>query len=287
MIAYAYAKINWTLDVKSRLVDGYHEVDTIMQSVRLYDELVIEKNTAIIFECSSPELTTSDNLAMRAAKALRAYCGNSIGARMYLKKNIPVAAGLAGGSADAAAVLLAMDHLWQLRLTDDELLSIGVSLGADVPFCLCGGTLRAKGIGEILTELVVPQTYFLVLIKPCTGVSTAQIFERLDESTISQRPDNDMAEKALRSGDFDMLLPSLRNVLQPITQNLRPDIQRAGIALRENGALLFQMTGSGPTVFGLFAGQALAESAYRRLSRQYEECYLAPTTARGVEFIKG
>ncbi len=275
----AHAKINWTLDVLARRPDGYHELDSIMQSVSLYDELHFEPNDSLslnVFDAPVP--SDADNLVLRAANALRAHCGLSCGARITLRKHIPVSAGLGGGSADAAAALRGLCRLWRVSVPEAELARLALSIGADVPFCLRGGLQRARGVGETLTPLSggLPSSAALVLVKPCRGVSTRDVFGALDAmaTPVCGRPDTPSAQDALADRDIARLAASLGNALQSVTLAMRPELGVAQRALVDSGALAAQMSGSGPTMFGLYVSPARAKAAFAALGKRWPQVFL-------------
>ena len=218
------------------------------------------------------------NLALRAALALRRHAGTAQGVMIHLHKRIPSGAGLGGGSADAAAVLHGLNALWELNLPMETLRQIGLTLGADVPFCLMGGLAHVRGIGEVIEPLPCPRIYHLVIIQPCRGLSTPQVFRALDGMDISaSRPNTPQALSALTGGNLALLADSLGNTLQPVAISMRPQIRQAITTLREHGARAAQMTGSGSAVFGVFATAAAARTAFAALSRRYPHCYLTQT----------
>lgn len=251
----AHAKINLTLGIKGLRPDGYHEVEMVMQSVELHDCLefsTIPEGIEIITD--SPDIPPgSDNLVHRAAALLMEYTGHPGGVRIALKKNIPVAAGLAGGSTDAAAALKGLNEIWELKLTKAELFRLGEKLGADVPFCLLGGTALARGKGEALIPLPSPKALGVLLVKPPFGVSTAGAYRKYDELPPGPQPDTDGMLGALRTGDWDSLCAGLCNVLERATAAMHPEVPEIKKLLLESGAGGALMSGSGPTVFGLFA----------------------------------
>lgn len=283
----AWAKINWSLDVVGTRPDGYHLLDMVMQTVSLHDTLIIEDAPALSLRAEGgffvPE--NEDNLILRAAAALRERAGSALGARITLRKRIPVGAGLAGGSADAAAALKGLNELWGLGLSDAELRDIGLTLGADIPFCLQGGLCRAQGIGEALTPVPCPRAYWLVILQPCRGLSTKQVFTRMGASAPdpAARPDNERLLAALQTGDLRALPACMGNALQPVAIALRPPIAVALRALREHGARAALMTGSGSAVYGVFASQSAAKTAQTALSRRYKTCVLAATQSSAPE----
>ena len=280
MLIRANAKINWTLDTVGVRADGYHLLDMLMQSISLHDTLTLEPAEDVTFSADGATRVPQDesNLALRAALALRRHAGTAQGAMIHLHKRIPSGAGLGGGSADAAAVLHGLNALWELNLPMETLRQIGLTLGADVPFCLMGGLAHVRGIGEVIEPLPCPRIYHLVIIQPCRGLSTPQVFRTLDGMDISaSRPNTPQALSALTGGNLALLADSLGNTLQPVAISMRPQIRQAITTLREHGARAAQMTGSGSAVFGVFATAAAARTAFAALSRRYPPCYLTQT----------
>ena len=264
----AMAKVNLGLDVIGKRADGYHEVRMIMQTVRLYDRLKImrSKKPGIRMTCDQGFLPTDErNLAYRAAKLLADEFGIKDGIEMELKKYIPVAAGMAGGSSDAAAALYGINRLFSLKLSLKELMERGVRLGADVPYCLMRGTALSEGIGEILTPLKdVPDCHVLIA-KPPISVSTKHVYEALKAEEINEHPDIDAMLGAIEDGDLKRLASLMGNVLESVTCSEYPLIEKIKDLMKENGALNALMSGSGPSVFGLFDDKEAAGIAYEKL----------------------
>ena len=284
MRLYAYAKINWTLDILGRYENGYHEMDMLMQPISLRDELLLENSDRLSLEVAGGIAVPAnqDNLCLKAAKALNAYCGTAYGARIFLEKNIPTGAGLGGGSADCAAVLMGLNRLWRLNLSIGELADIAVGLGADVPFFLYGGLCRAQGVGEALCLLPIEKTYHLIVIKPAKALSTKAVFETFDLSNCLNRPNTEAALKALQEGDFMLLRASLGNVLTPVSESLCPDISRAMNTLNRHGAAVSFMTGSGNAAIGVFKDIPSRDSAFSLL-RDTCVCFKARTQQKAIE----
>lgn len=264
----AMAKINLGLDVVRRREDGYHEVRMIMQTVNLYDKLVITV-------CEEPgiRLTTNlgflpvneDNLIYKAARLLMDEYDIKKGVDIQLQKFIPVAAGMAGGSTDAAATLIGMNRLYRLNLSRQQLMDYGVKLGADVPYCIAGGTALSEGIGEILTPLPdVPKGYVLVA-KPGINVSTRFVYTNLKLNEETEHPDIDAQIEAIKEQDFRKMADLMGNVLETVTIPAHPIIQEIKDFMMTEGAVNAMMSGSGPTVFGLFEDKQLAEKACEKL----------------------
>ena len=237
----ARAKINWTLDVVGTLPNGYHDLDMLMQSVTLCDQMTMEEapQLSLYVRAQGRAFVPADgnNLVLKAAAALQAATGCTRGARITLKKYIPVAAGMGGGSSDAAAALVGLNRLWGLGLSADRLEEIGLTVGADVPFCVRGGLQRAQGVGERLTPLAMKKPLYLVAFQPCRGLSTKEVFTALHEDGIrgEDRPDNEAAQRALAAGDVRALGAALGNVLEPVSRRMRPEIDRAIRAIERLG----------------------------------------------------
>lgn len=279
MQARAYAKINWSLDTVGVREDGYHLLDMVMQSVSLHDTLIIEPSSAFSIAADGPVRVpvSGDNLALRAAEALREHANLDAAVSIRLRKRIPTGAGLGGGSSDAAAVLHALNKLWSLNYSLDTLCDIGLRLGADIPYCLRGGLARVQGVGEIISPLPVRRVYHLVIIQPCRGLSTKQVFTALGEAQALRHPDTAQVAAALENGDLSHLAAAMGNTLQEVSIPLRPQIRQAITQLREHGARAAQMTGSGSAVFGVFSAPDAALTAWKALSKKYRVCHLAHT----------
>ena len=272
----AYAKINLALDVTGRRDNGYHDVRMIMQSINLYDELLIFRNSKddmndsrrIIIETDSSEIPDNeDNLVYKAAKLFMDECGTENGVRIVLKKNIPVAAGMAGGSTDAAAVLKGMNSLFELELTQERLCEMGVKIGADVPYCIMGGTALSEGIGEILTPLHPMPECTILIAKPDISVSTGYVYTTFDSLSEKRHPDVDAMISAIDRGDIMEISKMLGNSLEGVTQEEYPIIKNIKKTMLGNNAMGALMSGSGPTVFGLFDDRKKAEAAAEELKR--------------------
>ncbi|MGI6169367.1 MAG: 4-(cytidine 5'-diphospho)-2-C-methyl-D-erythritol kinase [Christensenellales bacterium] len=246
MVLKARAKINWALKVCGLRPDGYHEVDGVMQSIALHDLVRVEKAAAIYVDCPDVE---GENLAAKASRLFFERTGIGGGATVHIQKNIPVQAGLGGGSADAAAVLFALDMLYETGLGRD-LDKLARNLGADVPFCLQGGTARARGVGEILQPLSLGQPLELVLMKPAQGLCTREIFEAYDRMG-GEQPDVGMLLAGLATGDIDKLALGMGNSLERAARTRLPVIGQLLDKMRSKGISVFGMSGSGPTVFGV------------------------------------
>lgn len=275
-IARSYAKINLSLDVLGKRDDGYHEVCMIMQSLTLSDLIIIDKMyEGISLNTNLKYLPNTDkNIAYQAAKLFYQEAHIRGGIKMKIIKNIPVAAGLAGGSGNAAAVLCAMNMMYGYPLSNEELLSLGARLGADVPYCMMGGTYLAEGIGEKLTRLAPMEPMYVVLVKPDINVSTAAIYERIDSVSITERPNAKRLVCALSEGDAQSVCAGLCNVMEGATQSMYPVIGGIKEKMKHLGAVGALMSGSGPTVFGLFRDGKAAQRAFDDFYMQFQEVYL-------------
>ena len=266
----ALAKINLGLDVLGRRDNGYHDVRMVMQTIYLYDNVTIEKTeeAGIQLECNLFYLPVDEtNIAYKAAKLLMDEFDIKEGVRIVLDKHIPVAAGLAGGSANAAAVLVGMNRLFSLGLSGQELMERGVSLGADVPYCVMRGTVLAEGIGEILTPLPPLPKCYVLIAKPGISVSTKTVYEKLDSQEITEHPDIDGILEGLDKQDIHKVAASMGNVLETVTIGDYPIIEEIKHVMKEEGALNAMMSGSGPTVFGIFDDKSKARQAQERIRK--------------------
>lgn len=275
----AHAKINLSLDVLSRRADGYHTLQMIMQSIQLHDTITIEKiPSGVEILCEAPYVpNNSSNIAYKAAEAMLLQYNIEAGVKIEVSKKIPVAAGLAGGSTDAAAVLKGMNTLFDLRIEQDELMRLGKTIGADVPYCIMGGTALAEGIGEVLTKLPAPGNIPLILVKPRIGVSTAWVYKSLDLKKVTERPDTKLLMSAIRAGDINTLALNMKNVLESVTSKRYSVIENIKKDLKRHGALGSMMSGSGPTVFGIFEDVEKADYAFNKLKNSKHECILTHT----------
>ncbi|PWI58438.1 4-(cytidine 5'-diphospho)-2-C-methyl-D-erythritol kinase [Sulfoacidibacillus thermotolerans] len=276
----ARAKINLTLDVLYKRPDGYHEVEMVMQTVDFCDYLSLtpRQDQQIVIRSSAPYIPTDErNLAYKAAEALRNHVGIRRGVEIDIDKRIPVAAGLAGGSADAAAVLRGLNHLWQLRLNFEELSRIGEEVGSDVPFCIYGGTAVVRGRGERVEPVALRPAFWVVLAKPPVAVSTAEIYHALDVQAIAHHPRAKEMMDALRSEDVVAVAKAAGNVLEPVCSALYPETAKVKEQLIRLGSQVTLMSGSGPTVFGLFEREQRARRAYNTMRATLKEVYLCQT----------
>lgn len=266
----AYGKINLGLDVVRRREDGYHEVRMIMQTVRVYDAIELNRTEEEGIRLSTNLYYLPDNennLGYRAAKLLMDEFGIRDGVEIKMKKFIPVAAGMAGGSSDAAAVLFGANKMFGLGLSKQELMERGVRLGADVPYCIMRGTALSEGIGEILTPLPPMPQCRVLIAKPAVSVSTKHVYENLNLPSLGAEahPDIDAMRAAIEKKDLSGVVSQLGNVLETVTIPENPVIQTLKDKMMEMGADGSLMSGSGPTVFGLFTNQTAAQAAYEEL----------------------
>jgi 4-diphosphocytidyl-2-C-methyl-D-erythritol kinase len=284
----APGKINWTLDVIGKRADGYHEVEMLMQSVGLWDEIVLtHRDQGVEISCDAAGIPLDDNnLAVRAAMLIKKHFDLPQGIHIDIRKSIPAAAGLAGGSSNAAAVLAGLNVMWRLGLSLPELAELGNGLGADVPFCILGGTAVARGIGEKLTPLQPLEGIRLVLVKPSFGVSTASVFGELKLDK-HRHPDWRETYNLLRNRKWDELNRGMGNVLETVTAARHPEIYEIKELLLRSGAAASQMTGSGPAVFGVFKTAVAARRAVRDISPFYSQIFMVSTHGRGVEIMEG
>ena len=287
MIIEARGKINWSLDILGMRDDGYHIMDMLMQPVTLADTITLKLSEDLTLSTDGTPLLKADekHLAIRAARLLKEYTNYPGGASLNVFKRIPVGAGLGGGSADAAAVLWGLNLLWKTNLPQIELEELGLKLGADVPFCLRGGLTRTRGIGEQLEELACGRMFSLIIVQPCRGLSTREVFKAFRNTANIHHPETDLAVHALAEGDLIMLRRSLDNVLQPVSSAMRPEIGNAILKLRESGAEAALMTGSGSAVFGVYRTPVKARSALTSLSPLWPRTFLCKTCNESIKLI--
>lgn len=263
----ACAKINLGLDVVRRLPNGYHQVKMIMQSVDIRDELTLRRTeSGITVTTDSAELPTDENnLIYKAAALMWETYGIRGGVHIHLRKTIPIAAGMAGGSTDAAAAIKGINTLFGLGEPLSRLMELAVSVGADVPYCILGGTALAEGIGEKLTPLPPMPDCSILVAKPGISVSTKYVYEHLDAQEPSGHPDIDGMTAAVRAGDLEGILERMENVLETVTVPAHPVIRSIKERMLSLGAANSLMSGSGPTVFGIFREKETARKAFEQL----------------------
>ncbi len=281
---YAYAKLNLALAVLGKREDGYHNMEMLMQSVSLHDTLRLARaEDGVRLFCSRSDLSVGDNIASRAAELFFQFTGRKGGAEIHLEKEIPLQAGMAGGSADAAAVLTGLNFLYDAGLSQDQLSALGVKLGADVPFCLTGGTAHVTGMGERVAPVSpLPSCYF-VIVKPEAGISTGAAFQAVDNCTALRKVDVSRALKGVSYADMHEIAVSMDNTFEQVTALDEVfDIKRR---LLQKGALGSLMSGSGSAVFGLFQEKAAAIAACEAFSPLYRDVYLTEPVDCGVKIL--
>ena len=281
------AKVNLSIDVLGKREDGYHLVEMIMQTIDLYDKLKIteiEENSILIKSNSLDIPLNEDNIMYKAVNLLKNQFNIEKGIEISIEKNIPVAAGMAGGSSNAAAVLVGLNKLWNLGLSENELKDIGLKLGADVPFCITGGSTLAEGIGEELTNIKgLPEDLNILVCKPNIFVSTKEVYQSLNMDKVKRRPKNKELIDALQKEDVKFISENMVNVLEEVTSLKYSEIGQIEDIMIKNKALGSMMSGSGPTVFGLFDNKDCAIKAKEDLQAKYNQVYLVKSSNKGVE----
>ena len=270
----APAKLNLSLDVVGTLPGGYHDLDMVMQAITLHETLVLRRSRYLNVRMPGSFVPVNEkNTAVKAALAFFHYTGLLAGVDITIHKQVPVRAGMAGGSADAAGVLVGMNELYGARLSMSELCALGASIGADVQFALMGGTCRVKGVGDLLKPLPPCPDCFFVVVMPSVGISTPEAFQRYDRMGSPLHPDCDRQEAAIRAGDLPGLCAAAGNALEHCSGATETPAIRA--LLDEHGALTSLMTGSGAAVFGVFDAEDKAQAAAEALRARYKQVYLA------------
>ena len=281
------AKINLSIDVLGKRQDGYHLVEMIMQTIDLYDLIEINEkdNDQITIKSTSDEIPLDcNNLVYKAANLIKKTFNINKGVEIHIKKNIPVAAGMAGGSSNAAAVLVGLNKLWNLNLSNQQLEKIGLKLGADVPFCINGGAVLASGIGEELTPIKgLTKDVCILVCKPDLFVSTKEVYECIDSKDIDKRPNNKFLIECLKNEDTRQLAENMFNVLEGVTMDKHPVIQQIKDIMTNNRALGAMMSGSGPTVFGLYENREDAVKCKAILENQFKQTFVVACEEKGVE----
>ncbi len=282
----AAAKINLAIDVLRKRPDGYHDVSMIMQSVALYDTITVRALKGEIRITSNTDKIPTDrgNIVYKAAEYLKMKYNVKEGVQINIDKTIPVAAGLAGGSADAALTLKLLNKGWDLRLSKSEILEAGKKLGSDVPFCIQGGTALAEGLGEKLTPLSGVPDCLILLAKPAVSISTKEVYEGLRLEDIKEKPDIKDMIRCIDSSDLKGIAANMRNVLETVTIKKCPQIEELKEKLVEYGALGSMMSGSGPTVFGIFKDSASAYNAHDHIKHMVNEIFVVKTINQTWDF---
>lgn len=281
----AYAKINLSIEIIGKRKDGYHDLSMIMQSIEIYDKITIERNQTkkINLETNKPFGRVEENLAYKAAKLFFEVMELDQGCNIYLEKNIPSEAGLAGGSTDAAAILLGLNHLIGNPLTDQQLLVMASKLGADVPFCLFGGTMKAEGIGNILTPLPFVAMNLLI-VKPEQNISTRDLFETLEQADYSSGESTQKLAQAIQNGCSN-LAPLMINKMYPKSLVFAPDMENIIHSLEKDfECQRAMMSGSGSTIFAIFEEERMLDLAYNNFKNKYKDVYKTKTSDRSIRY---
>ena len=282
----APAKLNLALDVVGLLPNGYHDLDMVMQTITLYERLTLRRAEEVRLHLPGSWVPVNEkNTAVKAARAFFRYTGLAGGVDMEIEKHIPVRAGMAGGSADAAGVLVGLNALYEARLSTSELCALGAGIGADVPFALMGGTCRVQGVGDFLKALPPCPPCWFVVAMPSVGVSTPEAFARYDQMGSPVHPDLAAQEAAIRAGDLAAVCAASGNALEHCSGAKETPHIRA--ILDEQGALASLMTGSGAAVFGVFDSEVKAQAARAALRQQYKQVYLAQPDRGGPRLVFG
>ena len=272
----AYAKVNLTLDVTGKRADGYHDILSIMRIVDIYDVVTMELNETGIIELTTNLSwlpTDSGNIAYKAAQAVLEAAKSGCGVKIHIHKNIPCGAGMGGGSADGAAVLALLNKLMGDKLSEQQLLGLGAKIGADIPFCLMGGTCIASGIGEKLEPIKSQGDVPILVVKPEVSISTAQMYNVIDTAHISKRPLTHKMKQALEDGDITAIAGELCNVMEPPAIEQHSVIGAIRDKMLEEGASGAMMTGSGSAVFGIFETVDAVEQAAKAFENDYKDVY--------------
>lgn len=275
----AYAKVNISLDVVGKRKDGYHLLEMIMQSIDLYDEIKIDKKkSGITIKCNKQYVPTDErNLAYKAAKLFMEEYNINSGVEINIKKNIPVCAGLAGGSTDGAAVLKILNKIFDVDASEEELMKLGLRLGADVPYCIKGGTALCKGIGEDVTELPSFKDKILVLVKPPFGVSTKGVYQEFNLSKVRNHPNTELLINAIEDDDLKLVCSNMKNLLENVTLKKHKVLINIKEEMKGFGAVGSMMSGSGPTVFAFFDDMLKAQKCFEKMKNKYNDVFITRT----------
>ena len=279
----AFAKLNLSLDIRGKRPDGYHELDTIMQSIDLFDAVLIRKADTLKVRFDSVDVDPLRNTALSAVETFFSYTGIAGGADISVQKRIPVQSGMGGASADGAAVLTGLNRLYGTKLSNHTLRMLGKRVGADVPFAFMGGTARARGIGEALTPLYPQTAFHYLILKPHAGVSTAEAFARY---RASEHVSIDTVEYAILKGDIALYLRCAGNALGLAALSIAPQILRTANALRAAGAKKALMTGSGSAMFAPFETAEEARSVAERITGDFAYCGVHSPVTSGIEIME-
>ena len=273
----AYGKVNISLDVVGKREDGYHLLSMIMQNIDLYDE-VEKQECGIILECNKSYVPVDNrNLAYKAAEIFKERYDIVDGVKINIEKNIPVSAGLAGGSTDAAAVLKVMNKLFNVNATEEELMELGLKLGADIPYCIHGGTALCEGIGEIITPIKPFRDKIVVLVKPAFGVSTKEVYKNFNLEKVKQHPKTAEIINAIENDDLNFVASNMKNLLENVTLRKHKILIKIKEEMNACGAINSMMSGSGPTVFAFFDDMLKAQRCFEKMKKKYSDVFITRT----------
>lgn len=284
---HSYGKINLFLDIEGKLQNNYHLIKTVMQSIDIHDEIVLNSlsENKIIIECSDISIPVNEkNTCYKAALLLKKTFGINSGIHIYINKNIPSEAGLAGGSGNAAAVIKGLNIMWNLNLTVEEMCHLGMQIGADIPFCIMGDTCLAEGIGDKVTELNQFTWDNILVIKPEFSMSTAFVYQNLAPNYYNLHTENDIL-KYISSYDYEKAAMCVANTLEKVVEKYHPEINDIKKLMIDNGAISSIMTGSGSAVFGLFKDNTTLNEACQIAAKIYPHTFTTKTINHGVKFI--
>ena len=273
----ANAKINITLDITGIRADGFHTLRSVMVPITLCDELVFEASESFVFDCNIESLKTEDNLCVKAAKAFFEKTGIKDKASVYLEKRIPFPAGLGGGSADAAAVLKGLNEFFGFPLSKTELFSLAEKLGSDVPLCLYNRPALCEGRGEELTPIEMPIAFNVVVAIGKSRLSTPAVYRRYDEMKLPARNDSEKFLSALKNRDVDGMISAMGNAFEPVADVLAPETKQLRKLMKNSGAKASRLSGSGPSVFGIFETENEAKNAVKKLENEGFSAYFCKT----------
>ena len=275
----AYGKVNISLDVVGKREDGYHLLSMIMQNIDLYDEIEVEKQECgIILECNKSYVPVDNrNLAYKAAEIFKERYDIVDVVKINIEKNIPVSAGLAGGSTDAAAVLKVMNKLFNVNATEEELMELGLKLGADIPYCIHGGTALCEGIGEIITPIKPFRDKIVVLVKPAFGVSTKEVYKNFNLEKVKQHPKTAEIINAIENDDLNFVASNMKNLLENVTLRKHKILIKIKEEMNACGAINSMMSGSGPTVFAFFDDMLKAQRCFEKMKKKYSDVFITRT----------
>ena len=275
----SYGKVNISLDVVGKREDGYHLLSMIMQNIDLYDEIEVEKQECgIILECNKSYVPVDNrNLAYKAAEIFKERYDIVDGVKINIEKNIPVSAGLAGGSTDAAAVLKVMNKLFNVNATEEELMELGLKLGADIPYCIHGGTALCEGIGEIITPIKPFRDKIVVLVKPAFGVSTKEVYKNFNLEKVKQHPKTAEIINAIENDDLNFVASNMKNLLENVTLRKHKILIKIKEEMNACGAINSMMSGSGPTVFAFFDDMLKAQRCFEKMKKKYSDVFITRT----------